>query len=51
VKIIGIGMMRGTANRKMLTVLDANGERGHLVDMTSKCGLFVLTSIQKVSQF
>jgi len=48
VKVIGIGMVRGTANRKLLTVLDTNGERGHLIDMTAKCDLFALTSVRKV---
>lgn len=48
VKVIGIGMMKGIGSRKLLTVLDANGERGHLVDMTAKCDLFVLTSLRKV---
>lgn len=51
VKIIGIGVVRSTASRKLLTVLDTNGERGHLVDMTAKCGLFVSTSVQKVQLF
>lgn len=51
VKVIGIGMARGIANRKLLTVLDGNGERGNLVDMTLKCDLSAVTSVNKVSSF